>query len=529
MEHLELVLLGMLAAVSGLLYLSSLLRVPYPILLVAGGLVLGFVPGLPRIELPPELVLVIFLPPLLYAAAFFSSLRELRANLEPIGLLSVGLVLATMVGVAWAAHAVVPGLGWPAAFVLGAVVSPTDPVAATAIARRIGVPRRVVTIVEGESLINDGTALVLYRFAVMAAVGTAVSAWGVGLAFVLNVAGGVAVGLLVGVVVAWIRRPLEDPPLEIAISLCTPYFAYLPAEQLGVSGVLAAVTSGIYLGWRSPELISAATRLRAFSVWELLVFALNSVLFMLIGLQLPSILDALRGRPSLDLMLDGLWVSLAVLVVRVVWVFVFTYVPRALSRRLRERDPHPRWRPTLIVAWSGMRGAVSLAAALAVPLTVQGGGPFPQRDLILFLTFSVILVSLLLQGLSLPLLVRALGVEDDDSEEREEVKARLYAAKAALARLDDLAGEEWARDDTVDRLRAQYDYRRRRFAARAGKEDGGEDYEERSAHFVRLRTALLDAERDAVVGLRRDRRISDEVMRRVERDLDLEEQRLELR
>jgi CPA1 family monovalent cation:H+ antiporter len=526
MAHLEIVLLGMLVAVAGLLVLSSVVRVPYPILLVVGGLAIGFVPGLPRIELPPELVLVIVLPPLLYSAAFFSSLRDLRANVRPIGLLAVGLVVATMVGVAVAAHSIVPGLGWPAAFVLGAVVSPTDPVAATAIARRLGVPRRIVTIVEGESLINDGTALVAYGFAVAAATGAAVSVWDVAGTFVVSVVGGVVVGLLVGWAVAWVRRPLENHLLEITISLCTPYFAYLPAEELHVSGVLAAVTSGIYLGWHSPGLISAATRLRSFAVWEVLVFALNSVLFVLVGLQLPGIVEGFRDESPLGLALYGLGVSLSVVAIRVVWVFVFTYVPRRLSRRLRERDPAPSWRATFVVAWSGMRGAVSLAAALAIPAVTLGGEPFPQRELVIFLSFSVILVTLVGQGLSLPLVVRALDVRADDGEEREEIKARLHAAKAAIRRLDELGSEEWVRDETAERLHGIYDYRRRRFAARVGDDDGHEDYEERSAAFVRLRRALLDAEREAILRLRRERRISDEVMRRVERDLDLEEERL---
>jgi CPA1 family monovalent cation:H+ antiporter len=518
----------MLLAVAALLLLSSYSRVPYPILLVIGGLAIGFVPGLPRMELPPELVLVILLPPLLYSAAFFSSLRDLRANLRPIGLLSVGLVLATMVGVAVAARWAIDGLSWPAAFVLGAIVAPTDPVAATAIARRLGVPRRIVTIVEGESLINDGTALVAYRFALGAATGGAFSIWQAGLAFVLSAVGGVAVGLAVGYVVAAIRRRVEDPPVEILLSLFTAYFAYLPAEELGVSGVLASVTVGIYLGWRSPELISPATRLRSFAVWEILIFGLNSVLFILIGLQLPTIIDGLSGQPLTRLLAYAAWVSFAVVAIRIVWVYVLTYVPRWLFTRVREDDPYPGWRPTFIVAWSGLRGAVSLAAALAIPVTTPDGELFQNRDLILFLTFSVILVTLLLQGLTLPLLVRALGVTGDGAEQREESKARLHAATAALERLDELAVENWVREDTARRLRNLYDYRRRRFAAQRGDWDGddGEDYESRSAAFARLRAELLQAERDAVVGLRRDRRISDEVMRRVERDLDLEEQRL---
>jgi monovalent cation/hydrogen antiporter len=529
MEHAEVVLFGLLVAVASLVLLAGRLKVPYPVMLVIGGLALGFVPGLPRIELDPELVLLLFLPPLLYSAAFFSSLRDLRDNLRPISLLAIGLVLATTLSVAAVAHLVV-GMSWPVAFVLGAIVSPTDPVAATAIARRLGIPRRIVSVVEGESLVNDGTALIAYRFALGAVATGAFSLWEAGLQFVLGAIGGVAIGLAVGWVVAHVRRRLDDPPVEITISLFTSYAAYLPAEELGLSGVLAAVTVGIYLGWRAPALITPSTRIQAYSIWEILIFLLNSVLFVLIGLQLPAVLDGLTGGESaLTLAGWGLLVALVVIAVRLVWVFVATYLPRWASPSLRRRDPSPPWRSTLLVAWNGMRGAVSLAAALAVPLTLPGGEAFPARDLILFLTFSVILVTLLLQGLTLPVLVRLLGVEGDRSEHEEELEARLRTAEAALARLDELAAEEWVREDTAERMRGLYDYRRRRFAARREDADGadGEDYEQRSAAYARLRTKVLGAERAELVRLRGQGIIGDEVMRRVERDLDLEQSRLE--
>jgi CPA1 family monovalent cation:H+ antiporter len=529
MEHAEVVLFGLLVAVAGLVLLAGFLKVPYPVMLVLGGLGLGLVPGIPRVELAPELVLLLFLPPLLYSAAFFSSLRDLRDNLRPISLLAVGLVLATTASVAAVAHWVV-GMPWAVAFVLGAIVSPTDPVAATSIARRLGIPRRIVSIVEGESLVNDGTALIAYRFALGAVVTGGFSLWQAGVEFVVGAIGGVAIGLAVGWAVAQVRRRLEDPPVEITISLFTSYAAYLPAEQLGLSGVLAAVTVGIYLGWRAPALISPSTRIQAYSVWEILIFLLNSVLFVLIGLQLPAVLDALSGGESaLTLAAYGLLLSAVVIGVRLAWVFVATYGARWLSPRLRARDPAPPWRETLLVAWNGMRGAVSLAAALAIPLSLPGGEAFPGRDLVLFLTFSVILVTLLLQGLSLPGLVRLLGIEGDTSEHEEEVTARLRTAEAALARLDELAGEEWVREDTAERMRGLYDYRRRRFAARVdgGGDVDGEDYERRSEAYARLRAKVLAAERAELVRLRGKGTIGDQVMRRVERDLDLEQSRLE--
>jgi Na+/H+ antiporter len=522
----ELVLFALLVAGAGLLVLAVRLNIPYPILLVVGGLALGFAPGVPNVELPPDLVLVAFLPPLLYSAAFFTSLRDLRANVRPISLLAIGLVLATTLTVAAVAHAAV-GLDWPSAFVLGAVVSPTDPLAATSIASRVGIPRRVVTIVEGESLVNDGTALVVYRVAVAAVLTGTFSLWEAGLRFVVNAGGGIAIGIAVGAVVAAVRRRLDHPPTEITISLMTGYFAYLPAEALGVSGVLAAVTVGVYLGWLAPQLTTVQTRLMGVATWEIVVFVANAALFVLVGLQLPIVLDGLPGRSAGELLGYAALVSGTVIATRLAWVFPFTYLPRWASHRLRGRDPAPPWQQTALVGWTGMRGAVSLAAALAIPLETDAGAPFPGRELIIFLAFAVILVTLLLEGLSLPPLVRVLGVEDDGLAEKEETKARIRAAEAALARLEELVDEEWVREDTAERLRGLYGFRRDRFASRFdGEADGA--IEERSQDFQRLRRELLEAERAEVVRLRGAGTISDEVMRRVERDLDLEDARLDV-
>ncbi len=527
MGHTEELLLGLMVAVAGLSVVARWLGKPYPILLVLGGLAIGFVPGLPDVQLDPNLVLLLFLPPLLYGAAFFTSLRELFRAWRPIALLAVGLVVLTTFAVAGVAHALIPALPWAAAFVLGAVVAPTDALAATSIARRLGVPRRIVTVVEGESLINDGTALAAYSVAVAAVLTSHFSAAHAGLEFVFDTAGGVLVGLVVGWLVTALRKPLDDPPVEVTISLATGYAAYLPAQALGLSGVLAAVTTGIYLGWQAPVIASAEMRMRGFAVWDTVTFLLNAILFILIGLQLPVILDGLQSQSFAELIGYAAAVIATVVGARLLWGFSVPYLLRLLDPRLRAGQGRSTWQSRVVIAWAGMRGAVSLAAALALPLHTHSGAPFPARDLIIFLAFCVILWTLVVQGLTLPALVRRLGIEEDDSEEREEVNARRAAAAAALERLEELAGEDWTQDDTVQRVRGLYEYRRRRFEARADG-DGSDGIEERSAAYQRLQRELLNAQRDELTRLRRNREISDDVMRKVQRDIDLEDTRLEI-
>jgi monovalent cation/hydrogen antiporter len=527
MHEAELLLLALMIAVAGLSILARLVSVPYPILLVLGGLGLGFVPGLPEIELPPEIVLLVFLPPLLYHAAFFSSPRDLRADTRAISFLAVGLVLATMCAVATTAHALIDGVPWPVAFALGAIVSPTDPLAATTIARRLSVPRRLVTLLEGESLVNDATALVAYRVAVGAAVGGSFVAWEAGLRFIAGTVGGVVLGLVVGRFVAEVRRRLEDPPVEIVVTLVTGYAAYLPAERLGASGVLAAVTAGLYVGWRAPELASASTRLLGFSFWEVLVYLFNAVLFILVGLQLHPILTGLSGHSVASVMWPTVLIPIAVIGVRFAWLFTTPYLIRMIDRRPAQRARRVGARERVVVAWSGMRGAVSLAAALALPLEAAGGRPFPERSLLIFVTFGVILATLVLQGLTLPALIRRARTPVDNADEREELRARLDATSAALARLDELAEQDWTRGDTVERVRALFEYRHRRLSARTAPEQG-EDYEERSLAYQRLTRELLEAQRREIVRLRNQGVISSDVMHRIERDLDLEDARLEI-
>ncbi len=522
----ELLLLMLMLTVGGLSVLAGAVRVPYPIVLVLGGLALGFVPGMPPAELPPDLVLVLFLPPLLFQEAFSFSPRELRANAGVITLLAVGLVLATMTAVAAVAHALVSGLPWAAAFTLGAIVSPTDPLAATAILRRLGVPRRLVTVLEGESLVNDATALVAYRLAVAAVVAGSFSLWQAGLEFVTGAVGGVAIGLAVGWLIAEALRRIQDPVTQIVLSVVTGYAAYLPADRLGLSGVLAAVAAGLYAGWRAPQLGSPAGRLLGVSFWEVLVYLLNAVLFVLVGLQLHPILNELLPDPATVRIGHAALVSAVVIAVRIGWWFTVPYLIRALDRRPAQRARRASPGERLVAGWSGMRGAVSLAAALALPLTTSTGQPFPHRHLIIFLTFAVILATLVGQGLTLPWLIRRLGLQRDDSETQEELRGRLRTTDVALARLEELAAEEWTRDDTVERMRGLYQLRRRRLKARDGSlaDDGTED---RSLAYQRLVRELLEAQHREIVLLRNQGQISNEVMRRIEHDLDLEDSRLE--
>ena len=441
-------LFGLLVAIVVLAALASRLRLPYAILLVLGGLFLGFVPGLPRIVLNPDLILVLFLPPLIYSSAWLTSWREFRANLRPILQLSLGLVLVTTIVIAAVAHAIA-GLSWPVAFVLGAVVSPTDAVAASATAKQLGLPRRIVTVIEGESMVNDATGLVIYRFAVAAVVTGSFSLWQAGLQFVVVSLGGLVIGLVIAWPVAWLHRHLDDAPIEITITLLTPYAAYLLADALQVSGVLAVLSAGLYLSHQSSRFFSSNTRLQANAVWNVLVFLLNGLLFLLIGLQLRGILATIAGHSLLTLIWQALLISLAVIAVRLAWVFPAASLPRLVSARLRARDPYPGWRSVAIVAWIGMRGGLSLAAALALPLTLTSSVPFPQRDLVIFFTFAVILVTLVGQGLSLSPVIRLLGLEPDSALEREHALAHLVAARAALARLDELTTEAWVPEDAL--------------------------------------------------------------------------------
>lgn len=565
------VVLGLLVAVVVLAMVARRLRLPYPIVMVIGGLVLAVIPGVPRVVLAPGIVFLVFLPPLLFKAAWGTSIRDFRANFRSISLLAFGLVLTTTAGVAAVAHAVIPGLPWTSAFILGAVVSPTDAVAATAIMQRLGAPRAVIAIVEGESLVNDASGLVVYRLAVVAATAGGVALWQAGPLFLLTVIGGVAAGLLVGWLMAQIHLRLEDPLIEITLSFLAPYAAYLLAEgvevsapladlarilhiagagqiaatNLDASGVLAVVVAGLYVGHRSPELLSANTRIQGLAVWDMSEFIFNGLAFILIGLQLPLILAGLRGRPASDLLLYALLICLAVVVIRVIWTFPGAYLP-FLSPRVRRQERFPRWQAVTLISWAGMSGAVSLAAALSVPTSVSGGPNFVGRDLILFLVFGVILFTLVVKGLTLPVLTRALGLAGGDGGDIHEEKiARFKIIAAAERRLDELIELDGGEEDLIQGhhvtwIRGHFTKQRKLVETRFGVTVSGSgpgsmvraDEEVATAHRAkvermrRLRVELIGAERAELVRLRNQGAISDGVMHRIEHDLDLEDLQL---
>jgi Na+/H+ antiporter len=514
-------ILGVLVAIAILFEIARRLRVPYPSLLVLGGLALGLVPGLVRIELPPELVLLVFLPPLLFGAAVETPIRDLKANIAPLLRLSVGLVLFTMVLVAAVAQALIPGLGWPAAFALGAIIAPTDALAASAVFRRIGAPRVIVTLIEGESLLNDATALVAYRAAVAAAVsGAFVLSTAIG-TFLAAAVGGVAIGIVVGWVAGQVLRRLDNPPVEVLISVLIPFAAYLPADQLGLSGVLAAVSAGLVIGGRLGRILTPNSRVLWQSTWKMVGFIVNGFLFVLIGVQLPGILEGLGDRSPGELVALVAVVSAVVVLGRIAWVFASSTLPGSPRRRIAERDPGLSWRLTFVAGWAGLRGAVSLAAALALP------AGFPERNLILLLTFGVILVTLVGQGLTLPFVLRRAGwdgVEIDGSAD-EGNRARAVAYQAGL---DEVARARLAwpgHQPLLDRLESGLQDRSQHLATE-DPDETAERRQERIEH-EEIQRGVIAAQRVAVLELRDRREINDLTLRAIERELDLEELRME--
>lgn len=522
-HEIELIIL-LLGVVLLLTMLAQRLLIPYPILLVLGGLALALVPGLPVVRLDPDLVFLVFLPPILWAAAYFTSFRDFRRNLRPISLLAVGLVLATTAAVATVARLVLPGMGWPEAIALGAIVSPPDATAATAILRRLGIPRRGVIILEGESLVNDATALILYRAAVAAAVSGAFVFGETLLRFVAAATGGVAIGLLVGLATRRILAVMCDTFTEIAVTLLAPYVAWVLAEHLHVSAVLACVTGGIYLRQHFSEIVGPATRLQGRAVWDMLIFLLNGTIFILLGLQLAALRQAVPPGQFGRLLAAGALISAVAIVVRLIWLPLAAWIPRAVSPALRARDPMPGPSYLFILGWSGMRGIVTLAAALALPAVTAAGAAFPFRAEIILLSFSVILATLVLQGLTLAPLIRWLQLEAGHEFEEEEMLARERSAAAALQRLESLAGDGQPHREQVERLRDHYQRRLQRFAATAPVDPV---CTRESAEAVRrLREEALAAERAALIRLRNDGTISDDVLHRLEQELDLEATRL---
>lgn len=521
MHQSEIIVL-LFGVVAASVLMARKLALPYPIVLVLVGLILSFVPHLPEVKLDPNIVFYFFLPPLLYPAALFTSWRDFRRELRAILLLAIGLVLFTMVVVACATHWLIPQIPWAAAFALGAIVSPPDAVAATSVIKRLPVPRRVVSILEGESLVNDATALVALQFAIAATMTGQFSLGVASLRFVWAAAGGIAVGLVLGLIIRWVHRRLDDPPVQITISLLTPFLAYLPAERLHASGVLAVVAAGIYLGWHSPLIVNARYRLQAFAFWEIVVFLLNGFIFITIGFQLPAIVRSIRYE-SISLPIENAAVICAAVVcVRIAWVFPGAYLPFLFGRG---RESLPSWQNVAVIAWAGMRGVISLAAAFALPFVLDSGLPFPGRNYILFITFCVILTTLVFQGLTLPIVIRRLCLKGDGSTAEEERVARLQANKAATALLEQLTNNREFPVDLVDRLRGEYVERIQEL------EQCSENPEEcrgevATPQYQRLQQRALDAERHTIIRLRNQQVINDNALRRIQRDLDLAETRL---
>ncbi|HEY0548888.1 MAG TPA: Na+/H+ antiporter, partial [Verrucomicrobiae bacterium] len=500
----------LMCGVIGMVLMGRRLKIPYPIALVIGGLGISLIPGLPPVRIHPDIILLVFLPPLLYAAAWFMSVHDLKANLRPILLLAVGLVLFTTVAVGLVVHALIPEIPLAVAFALGAIVSPPDAVAATSIAKRIGLPKRIVIILEGESLVNDATGLVALRFAVMAAASGSFSIGKAGLEFAWIAAGGVLLGLVVGVLFERVARLLKEDLLLITLTLITPYMAYLPAERLHVSGVLAVVTAGLYGGWKAPELISASVRLSAGAVWGLFIFVLNCVVFVLIGLQLPEVRGGLGHHSFGELARYGTITSAVVILVRPLWVFPAAWLARC-RESIRKRDPLPPWQALAVVSWCGMRGVVSLAAALALPMAFPDGRPFPERDLVVFLAFCVILATLVVQGLTLPFVVRWLGLRAERDEQHER-RTRLKIAHAALAHLNELAGRDRVNEAALKRVTALYEDRILHLTDDVADALGWSEDRHRLVETRQLSREAIAAERRELIHLRHRAEVDEELL-----------------
>ncbi|MCZ7458054.1 Na+/H+ antiporter [Streptomyces sp. WMMC940] len=523
MEALSVVaLVAASAAVAGI---ARRTVVPAPLLLVAVGLVASYLPGVPDYTLDPHIVLPLILPPLLHIAAVDSSYLDLRANIRPIALLSVGYTLFATLVVGWAAHLVIPGLPLTAALVLGAVVAPPDAVAATAVARKLRLPGRITTILQGESLVNDATAITAYRVALAAAVGEGIT-WGEGvLMFLVAAAGGIGVGLVLMVPIHWLRTHLREPLLQNTLSLLIPFVAYAAAEHVHASGVLAVVVVALFLGHRSWQ-VDFATRLQEEAVWRMVAFILESAVFALIGLQLAQVVRKLGSFSVQEAAWYAVVVFVVVVVSRFVWVFPGTFVPRMLSKRIREREPGVDWRTPVIVGWAGMRGVVSLAIAFSIPILTADGEPFPARNLILFLTFTTVIGTLVVQGLSLPALIRVLRLPERDrrSVTLVEAQAQSEASRAAERRLEELVADpvNALPEPLHDRLRAVLERRRNSPWERLGAVNPATG-ESADDTYHRLTREVIQAEREVFVRLRDERRIDDEMMRALLRRLDLEE------
>jgi Na+/H+ antiporter len=519
------ILLLLLVAIAAVGVVAKRTSIPPAILLVLTGVLLALVPGLPAVRLAPELVLLLVLPPLIYSSAVAMSWREFRFNLRPISLLAIGCVVFTTLAAAAATHWLL-GFSWPVGFVLGAIVSPPDAVAPLAIARRMQLPKRILVILEGEGLANDATALILYRFAVVAVSSGAFSLGKATGEFALIIAAELLWGIAVGWLMLRVRRWVADAQIEIVLSILTPYIAYWPPQHLGGSGVLATVVAGLYVSWNGFSIISAATRLQGVFFWDVLVYLIEGIVFLMTGLQARTLIKGLGTYSLPALAGSAVVVSVVVILARFVWMFPATYLPRWLIPQIARRDPSPPWQWPFVLGFTGVRGIVSLAAALAIPLTIDNGRPFPDRDLILFLTFTVILVTLVGQGLSLPAVIRVLGLAKAGERElqidrSEELLARRQAIDSAIERLERLAAERALPDDLVQRVRTRHRERLRHFE-RAPEES----HQDLTAPPDEIELLLLAAERERINELYRQGKLKDEARRRLERELDLREANL---
>jgi monovalent cation/hydrogen antiporter len=515
------IFLILLAVLAGTALLARRINVAPAILLLLAGVALAFVPGMPTLELPPELVLLVVLPPLIYSASVAMSWREFRYNLRPIILLSVGCVIFTALAVAAATHYLI-GLPWGIGFLLGAIVAPPDVVAPLAIARKLALPRRILVVLEGEGLANDATALILYRFAVVAISTGLFSLPEAAGAFVAIVAGEMLFGAAVGWISLRARHRARDPQIEITLSLITPYVAYWLPEHFGGSGVISTVACGLYMSWNGPLLISSATRLQGIFFWDLVIFLIEGLLFLLTGFQMRLLFEKSKAFPLHDILFATALVTVMVIVARFAWVFPATYLPRLL-KRIRERDPPPPWQWVFVLSFTGVRGAVSLAAALALPFALPNGDAFPYRDLILFVSFGVIFITLVGLGLGLPPVVRWLGVaqagrDEHLAEHESEIAARREALDAALKSLDAITDDRELSDEVIKLLRARHEIR-----ANQLPDSLDPDTHDVSAEGTALTRELIATERKFIHMLLRDGKITDETRRRIERDLDLEE------
>ena len=516
------ILILLLAVICLVGLVATRLQIPPAILLVITGVGLALIPGLPSLQLAPDLVLLLVLPPVIYWDAVKMSWKEFRFNLRPIALLAIGCVVFTTVAVAAATHWLL-GFPWAVGFVLGAIVSPPDAVAPLAIAQRMQLPRRLIVVLEGEGLANDATALVLYRFAVMAVSAGSFSFVEASGTFVAIVAGEIVWGIGVGWLMLRLRRWVRDPGIEIMLSILTPFVAYWPPEQLGGSGVLATLATGLYVSYNGLRLIPAATRLPGAVFWDFLTYLIEGMVFLITGLQARTLLPSIRHYTLAEIAVAALVVCAVVIVTRFIWMYPATYVPRWLFPAIRRKDPYPPWQHPTLLGFTGIRGIVSLAAALAIPFTIADGSPFPHRDLILILVFAVIFVTLVGEGLTLPMVVRALGLADAGRRERmaereEEFKVRRLAVEAAIERLDSLAKSRKLPEPVVRPMLAHL---RNRLEDADHRKEGNEHHKKLAELDDELELALIEAERDLVNKLYRGGDLKDEGRRRIERELDL--------